>query len=152
MSRAKLISVVFVAGISVFLAACGGKLHYPSYYVLNLPSPAPQPAQFKPSLGSVGVRSFSALRVIRAGAIVYRQSPKQLDLYNYDGWAVDPRSPITITFDHVLESRSVSQSVHSSGMSQAAEQAIANLVSSMQGRLLQLQESASKGIKDAPEK
>jgi hypothetical protein len=35
------------------------------------------------------------------------------------------------------------------GMSQAAEQAITNLVSSMQGRFLQLQASVSKGIKEA---
>jgi hypothetical protein len=35
------------------------------------------------------------------------------------------------------------------GMSQAARQAISNLVSSMQGRLLQLQASASQGMKEA---
>jgi ABC-type uncharacterized transport system auxiliary subunit len=37
------------------------------------------------------------------------------------------------------------------GMSQAAEQAITNLVSSMQERLLHLQASASKGIKEVRE-
>jgi ABC-type uncharacterized transport system auxiliary subunit len=215
MSHAKLISVVFFAGISVILAACGGKIHYPSYYVLNLPPPAPQPAQSKPSLGSAAVRQFSAPKFLRAGAIVYRQSPEQLGFYNYDRWAVDPRSAITSGFVRVLESRSIFQSVHLfdggaasdylitgtldhleevdqghrvfinvsisaqlmnvktgnvvwseassqttsledhamaglvAGMSQAAEQAITNLVTSMQGRLLQLQASASKGIKEA---
>jgi ABC-type uncharacterized transport system auxiliary subunit len=214
MSHAKLISVVFFAGIFVILAACGGRIHYPSYYVLNLPSPAPQAAQSKPSLGSAGVRQFSAPRFIRAGAIVYRQSPEQLGFYNYDRWAVDPRSAVTTAFVQVLESRSIFRSVHSSdgraisdylitgtldhleevdqghrvfinvsisaqlmnvktgnvvwsdtslqttsledhamaglvaGMSQAADQAITNLVSSMQERLLHLQASASKGIKE----
>jgi ABC-type uncharacterized transport system auxiliary subunit len=215
MSHAKLISVVFFAGISVILAACGGKIHHPSYYVLNLPPPASQPAQSKPSLGSAAVRQFSAPRFLHAGAIVYRQSPEQLGLYNYDRWAVDPRSVVTSAFVQVLESRSIFQSVHPSdgraisdylitrtldhleevdqghrlfinvsisaqlmnvktgnvvwsnassqttsledhamaglvaGMSQAAEQAITNLVSSMQGCLLQLQASASKGIEEA---
>jgi ABC-type uncharacterized transport system auxiliary subunit len=215
MSHAKLISVVFFAGISVILAACGGKIHYPSYYVLNLPPPAAQPAHSKPSLGSAAIRQFSAPRFLRAGAIVYRQSPEQLGFYNYDRWAVDPRSVVTSAFVQVLESRSIFQSVHPSdgraisdylitgtldhleevdqghrvfinvsisaqlmnvktgnvvwsdassqtasfedhamaglvaGMSQAAEQVITNLVSSMHGRLLQLQASASKGIKEA---
>jgi ABC-type uncharacterized transport system auxiliary subunit len=214
MNDAKLISVVFFAGISVILAACSGKLHYPSYYVLNLPPPTPQPAQSKPSLGSAAVRQFSAPRFLRAGAIVYRQSPEQLGFYNYDRWAVDPRSVVTSAFVHALESRSIFQSVHSSdggatsdylitgtldhleevdrgrrvfinvsisaqlmnvktgnvvwseassqtaslkdramaglaaGMSQAAQQAITNLVSSMQGYLLQLQASTSNGIKE----
>lgn len=215
MSHAKLVSVVFFGGIFLILAACGGKIHYPSYYVLNLPPPAPQPTQYKPLVASAAVRQFSAPRFIRAGAIVYRQSPEQLGFYNYDRWAVDPSSVVTSGFVQVLESRSIFQSVHLSGgraisdylitgtldhleevdqghrvsinvsisaqlmnvktgnvvwsdassqttsledhampglvagMSQAAEQAITNLVSSMQGRLLQLQASASKGIKDA---
>jgi ABC-type uncharacterized transport system auxiliary subunit len=214
MSHAKLVSVVFFAGISVILTACGGKIHYPGYYVLNLPPAAPQPAQSKPSLGSAGVRQFSAPRFLRAGPIVYRQSPEQLGFYNYDRWAVDPRSVVTSAFVHALESRSIFQSVHSSdggatsdylitgtldhleevdrgrrvfinvsisaqlmnvktgnvvwseassqtaslkdramaglaaGMSQAAQQAITNLVSSMQGYLLQLQASTSNGIKE----
>jgi uncharacterized lipoprotein YmbA len=93
MSHAKLVSVVFFAGIFVILG--GGKIHYPSYYVLNLPPPPPQPAQSKPSLGSAAVRQFSAPRFLRAGAIVYRQSPEQLGFYNYDRWAVDPGSVVT---------------------------------------------------------
>jgi ABC-type uncharacterized transport system auxiliary subunit len=215
MRHGKLVSVVFFAGIFVILAACGGKIHYPSYYVLNLPPPTPQAAQSKPLTASVAVRHFSAPRFLRAGAIVYRQSPEQLGFYNYDRWAVDPRSAITSGFVRVLESRSIFQSVHLfdggatsdylitgtlddleevdqghrvsinvsisaqlmnvktgnvvwsdassqttsledhamaglvAGMSQAADQAITDLVSSMQGRLLQLQASASKGIKEA---
>jgi ABC-type uncharacterized transport system auxiliary subunit len=216
MSHAKRISVVFFAGIFVILAACGGRIHYPSYYALNLPPPpTPQAAQSKQLLASVAIRQFSAPRFLRAGAIVYRQSPEQLGFYNYDRWAVDPRSTITSGFVRVLKSRGIFQSVrlfdgsaisdylitgtlehleevdqghqvsinvsisaqlmnaktgnvvwsdgssqtasledHAmaglvAGMSQAAEEAITNLVSSMQGRLLQLQGSASKGIKEA---
>jgi ABC-type uncharacterized transport system auxiliary subunit len=216
MSHVKLVSVVFFAGMFVILAACGGRIHYPSYYVLNLPPPpTPQAAQSKQLEASVAVRQFSAPRFLRAGAIVYRQSPEQLGFYNYDHWAVDPRSAITSGFVRVLESRSLFQSVHLldggatsdylitgtldhleevdqghrvfinvsisaqlmnvktgnlvwsdgssqtaslenhamaglvAGMSQAADQAITDLVSSMQRRLLQIQASASKGIKEA---
>jgi ABC-type uncharacterized transport system auxiliary subunit len=215
MRHAKLAGIVFFAGIFVILAACGGKTRYPSYYVLNLPPPTPQAAQSKPLVTSVAVRQFSAPRFLRAGAIVYRQSPEQLGFYNYDRWAVDPRSAVTSGFARVLESRSIFQSVHLfeggatsdylitgtlddleevdqshrvsikvsitaqllnvktgnvvwsdgslqtasledhamtglvAGMSQAADQAINSLVSSMQGRLVQLQASASNGIKGA---
>jgi uncharacterized lipoprotein YmbA len=214
MTFAKPISVVFFAGMFVILAACGGKIHYPSYYVLNLPAP-PQEAQSRPLQGSAAVRQFSAPRFLRAGPIVYRQSPEQLGFYNYDRWAEDPRSAVTGAFVQVLESRGIFQSVHPfdgratsdylitgtlddleevdqshrvlikvsitaqllnvktgdvtwsgvssqttslkghavpdlvAGMSQSADQAINSLVSSMQGRLVELQASASKGVKEA---
>jgi uncharacterized lipoprotein YmbA len=218
MSQAKLIGVVFFTGAFVILGACGGKVRYPSYYVLNLPaSPAPQAAGSKPLPGAAAVRQFSAPGFLRAGAIVYRQSPEQLGFYNYDRWAVDPRSVVTSAFVHDLEARSVFQSVHLldgratsdylitgnldhleevdqgrkvlisvsisaqlvnlkngdvvwsdisskitsledhaipglvAGMSEAADQAIAELVSSMQGRLLRVQASASAGPTEAPQ-
>jgi ABC-type uncharacterized transport system auxiliary subunit len=216
MSHAKVIGVVFYAGISVILGACGGKVHYPSYYVLNLPPPPLQAAQSKPILASVAVRQFSAPRFLHTGAIVYRQSQEQLGFYSYDRWAVDPRSVVTSAFVQVLNSRSIFQSVRPSdgrttsdylvtgsldhleevdqgrevsinvsisaqlmdvktgnvvwsdassktasledhaktrlvaGMSQAADQAIADLVSSIEGRLPQLRALASQGTKEAP--
>lgn len=214
MRHTKLVSIVLFVGIFAILASCGGKIRYPNYYVLNLPAPMPQAAQSKPSVSSVAVRQFSAPRFLRAGAIVYRQSPEQLGFYNYERWAVDPRSSITSGFIRVLKSRSIFESVHPfeggatsdyqitgtvddleevdqshqvlvkvsitaqlmnvktgnvvwsdgssqtasleghamaalvAGMSQAADQAITGLVSSMQTRLLQLQASASNGIKE----
>ncbi|MBV8552810.1 MAG: membrane integrity-associated transporter subunit PqiC [Acidobacteriaceae bacterium] len=215
MSHAKLVGFVYVIGFIgavVGLAGCGGKVRYPSYYVLNVPPPAPQPAPPKPITGSAAVREFSAPRFLRAGPIVYRQSPEQLGFYNYDRWAVDPRSTVTTAFLATLQSRGVFQSVHLfdarsssdylvtgtldhleevdqgkqvfinvavsaqlsdlkagsviwsdtssetaklenrampglvAGMSRATNQAITQLVSSMQNRLLQLQSSASSGI------
>ena len=214
MSHAKLVSIIFFAGLFEILAACGGKIHYPSYYVLNLPPPTPQAAQGKPLVASAAVRQFSAPRFLHAGPIVYRQSPEQLGFYNYDRWAVDPRSAVTGAFVQALESRGIFQSVrlfdgrttpdylitgtinhleeidqgrqvlmnvsmsaqltnvktgdiawsdvssqttslkgHAvpdlvAGMSQATDQVITNLVSSMQSRLLQLQASGSNGIKE----
>ena len=214
MNRVKLVNVLSLAGMFVTLAGCGSKIHYPSYYVLNLPPSAPRPTQSKPLPGSAAVRQFSAPRFLRGGPIVYRQSPEQLSFYNYDRWAVDPRSAVTSAFARVLESRSVFQSVHLSdgrttsdylvtgtldhleeidrghqvlvdvsitaqltnlktgdvvwsdissqttnlenrampglvaAMSQAVDQAISHLVSSMQGRLILLQASASQGMTD----
>jgi uncharacterized lipoprotein YmbA len=195
------------------LAACAGKVRYPNYYVLNVPATVSEPVQLKPTLGSAAVREFYAPRFLRAGPIVYRQSPEQLGFYNYDRWASDPRSAVTAAFVQTLQARGVFQSVHVfdgratsdylvtgtlehleevdqgrdvfisvglsaqlldlktgnvlwrgkssqstrldhrampglvAGMSQAAEQAVTRLVSSMQDRVLQA--SASPGTRDA---
>jgi ABC-type uncharacterized transport system auxiliary subunit len=210
---ANLRGLVCLTGALVSLAACGGKVRYPNYYILNVPAPAPEVSRVKPVLGSAAVREFSAPRFLRAGPIVYRQSPEQLGFYNYDRWAVDPRSAVTTAFVQTLQARGVFQSVHVfdgratsdyqvtgtldyleevdqgrdvfirvgvsaqlldlktgdvlwrgkstqstrlehravpslvDGMSQAAEQAVTHLVSSMQDRVLQA--SASPGIRDA---
>jgi uncharacterized lipoprotein YmbA len=204
--------LVCLTGALVSLAACGSKVRYPNYYVLNVPAPAPELARPKPVLGYAAVREFSAPRFLRAGPIVYRPSPEQLGFYNYDRWAVDPRSAVTSAFVQALQARGVFQSVHVfdgratsdylvtgtlehleevdqghdvfisvglsahlldlktgavlwrdtssqttklerrelpdlvAGMSRAAGQAVAHLVSSMQDRLLQA--SASPGITD----
>lgn len=92
MSHAKPVNVVFFAGTFVILAACGGRIRYPGYYVLNLPPAARQAGQSKPLQGSAAVRQFSAPRFLRGGPVAYRQSPEQLGFYNYDRWAEDPRS------------------------------------------------------------
>jgi uncharacterized lipoprotein YmbA len=208
-----LVGLMCLTGALVTLAACGGKVRYPSYYVLNVTPPAPQPVQQKPVPGSAAVREFSAPRFLRAGPIVYRPSSEQVGFYEYDRWAVDPRSSVTTALLQTLQARRVFQSVrlfdsHATseylvtgtldhleevdqgkdvfinvalsaqlldlktgdvlwrdvsaeniklehhalpdlvaGMSKAAEQAVAHLVSSMQDRLLQV--SASPGIRDA---
>jgi uncharacterized lipoprotein YmbA len=112
MSHAKMVGLAYFVGALVGLTACGGKVRYPSYYVLNVPPPSPDPAPLKPVTGSVAVREFSAPRFLRAGPIVYRQSPEQLGFYAYDRWAVDPRSTVTNAFVQDLQSRGLFQSVH----------------------------------------
>ena len=214
MSHARLDWLVYFIGALVSLGGCGGKVRYPSYYVLNVPPPAPQPAPPKYVAGSAAVRGFSAPRFLRAGPIVYRQSPEQLGFYNYDRWAVDPRSTVTSAFLAALQSRGIFQSVYLfdgrnasdylitgtldhleevdqgkqvfinvaisaqlsdvkagsiiwsdtssetanlenravpglvAGMSHAADQAITQLVSSMQTRLLQHRSPAWSGIRE----
>ena len=106
-----LVRLVCLAGVFLSLAACGGKVRYPSYYVLNVP-PTPQVIVPKPMLGSAAVREFSAPRFLRAGPIVYRQSPEQIGFYNYDHWAVDPRSAITRAMAQNLQARGLFESVH----------------------------------------
>jgi uncharacterized lipoprotein YmbA len=210
---ANLRGLVCLTGALVSLAACGGKIRYPNYYILNVPAPVPEVSRVKPMLGSAAVREFSAPSFLRAGPIVYRHSPEQLGFYNYDRWAVDPRSAVTSAFVQTLQARGVFQSVYVfdgrassdylvtgrldrleevdkghdvfistsvsaqlldlktgdvlwrdvssettrlehravpelvAGMSQATEQAVTHLVSSMRDRLLQA--SAPPGIGDA---
>jgi len=104
-------ALVCLTGAFMSLAACGGKIRYPNYYVLNVPAAAPEPVRLKPALGSAAVREFSAPRFLRGGPIVYRQSPEQLGFYNYDRWAVDPRSAVTAAFVQSLRAQGVFQSV-----------------------------------------
>jgi uncharacterized lipoprotein YmbA len=90
---------------------CGSKVRYPNYYVLNIPAPASEPVQMKPTLGSAAVRQFYAPTHQRTGPVVYRQSPVQLGFYKYDCWAVGPREALTTAFVQTLQARKVFQSV-----------------------------------------
>jgi hypothetical protein len=50
---------IFAFGLAAALVSfhgCGGKIRYPSYYVLNRPAPPPAADPPKPVLGSVAVR------------------------------------------------------------------------------------------------
>jgi uncharacterized lipoprotein YmbA len=77
------------------LGGCGGRIRYPSYYVLNVPAPPSARNSSKPILGPVAVREFSAPSYLRSGAILYRPSPEQLDFYQFHHWAEDPRRVVT---------------------------------------------------------
>jgi len=108
------LKVMLVTGLTtmlVSLAGCGGKIRYPSYYVLNVPAPPSISDRSKPILGSVAVRVFSAPEFLREGPIAYRQSPEQLDFYNYHRWAVDPRRAVTAAMVGEMQTRGLFQSV-----------------------------------------
>jgi cholesterol transport system auxiliary component len=112
MRNANLLGLVCLTAALASLAGCAGKIRYPSYYVLNLPAPAPQATKPKLLLGSVAVREFRAPAFLRAGPIVYHQSADQLDFYDYHRWAVDPRSAITSAVVQDMQTGGVFQSVH----------------------------------------
>ena len=65
----------------------------------------------QPVLGSVAVREFSAPGFLTGGPIAYRQSPEQLDFYDYHRRAVDPRHTVTGAVIQQIQSRGVFQSV-----------------------------------------
>jgi len=91
----------------ISLAGCAGKIRYPNYYVLNLPA-ANSPS---PVLGSVAVREFAAPRFLRQGTIASRESPEQLDFYEYHRWAEDPRRMVTLAMVREMQSRGLFRSV-----------------------------------------
>ncbi len=106
--------VIFAFGLTaalVSLNGCGGKIRYPSYYVLNVPAPPSTDNPPKPVLGSVAIREFSAPRFLREGPIVYRPSPERLDFYNYDRWAEDPRRVTTEALAREIRARGLFESV-----------------------------------------
>ena len=110
MRHRTLLGLVCLSGVLAGLTACAGKIRYPNYYVLNLPAPVPVADQHKPLPGSVAVREFRAPAFLRAGPIVYRKSPEQLEFYNYHRWVVDPRSALTNAIIQNLQARRLFQS------------------------------------------
>src|SRR5260370_1466672 len=111
MRNPKLRSGAVLGIASASLAGCAGKIGYQSYYVLNVPAPASANDRSKPILGSVAVREFSAPEFLREGPIAYRQSPEQLDFYNYHRWAVDPRRAVTAAMVREMQTPALFQSV-----------------------------------------
>jgi cholesterol transport system auxiliary component len=110
MRNSKLILTIGLMTALVSLAGCAGKIRYPSYYVLNLPTALPA-TRSAPILGSVAVREFDAPRFLREGPIAYRPSPEQLDFYDYHRWAEDPRRVVTAAMVRRMQSRGLFQSV-----------------------------------------
>jgi ABC-type uncharacterized transport system auxiliary subunit len=110
MRNSKLILTIGLMATIVSLVGCAGKIRYPSYYILNVPSVVPA-TQSAPILGSVAVREFDAPRFLREGPIAYRPSAEQLDLYDYHRWAEDPRRVVTTAIVQQIRARGIFQSV-----------------------------------------
>jgi uncharacterized lipoprotein YmbA len=93
-----------------FMALVGcAKVHYPDYYVLNLPNPVSASRDSPPMAASVAVREFRAPLYLRQGPIVYRPESEQIAFYDYHHWAEDPRQSVTTTM--VRELKQVFESV-----------------------------------------
>jgi cholesterol transport system auxiliary component len=106
--------LMFVIGPMIALstlAGCAGKIRYPSYYVLNVPTSVFAGDQSKPILGPVALREFSAPGFLKGGAIAYRPSPEQVDFYDYHRWAEDPRRVVTTAMAREMQARRLFQSV-----------------------------------------
>ena len=101
--------VIGVVVALVGLAGCA-KIRYPSYYVLNVPPPSPTGRALS-LLNPVAVRQFSSPAFLREGPIIYRESPEQLQFYNYDRWALDPRRAATSAIVSEMRARGAFQSV-----------------------------------------
>src|SRR5262249_7547497 len=111
MNNAKLRFAIGLIAALVSLAGCAGKVRYPNYYVLSLPTPAGAAMQSAPAFGPAAVREFSAPGFLTDGPIVYRQSLAQLGFYNYHRWAEDPRRAVTGAIVRELRARGIFQSV-----------------------------------------
>lgn len=88
------ITIVLALSSLIILAGCSGKMRYPSYYTLNLPSP-PDPPAPESAKATVAVREFSAPAYLRRGAIVFKTAPESVGFYEYHRWAVDPCEFVT---------------------------------------------------------
>jgi ABC-type uncharacterized transport system auxiliary subunit len=85
-----------LAGIvALLMTGCGGKIRYPSYYTLEIPSPPKPPAGDAIVAATVAVRRFETPPYLRQGRLVYRETPQQIGFYEYRRWASDPAASIT---------------------------------------------------------
>ena len=78
------------------LTGCAGKIRYPSYYTLNVPS-APDPVAPPTVRSSIAVREFQSPAFLRQGPIVYRTTAEKIGFYEFHRWAEDPRVFVTDT-------------------------------------------------------
>ena len=96
-----LTAVVFTLVIVTALTGCGGRIKYPAYYTLNLPTP-PDPPAPETVRTSIAVREFQSPAYLRQGPIVYRSTPEEVGFYEYHRWAADPRTLVTsAVIDHL---------------------------------------------------
>jgi ABC-type uncharacterized transport system auxiliary subunit len=93
MKRNLTTSVLSLAAL-VILGGCGGKVRYPSYYTLNLPTP-PDPPPVEKAHATVAIREFRASAYLRQTAIVYKPSAEQIGFYAYHRWAINPCQFVT---------------------------------------------------------
>jgi ABC-type uncharacterized transport system auxiliary subunit len=110
MRNSKLIIAIGLIAL-VGLTGCAGKIRYPNYYVLNVPTPVAAATPSAAILGLVAVREFSAPVFLRAGPIAYRISPEQLDFYDYHRWVEDPRRVVTAAMVREMQARRLFRSV-----------------------------------------
>jgi len=90
----------------LLLAGCGGSIHYPKYYSLEIPPVPVKAADDSRFAGTVAIRRFESARYLRRGPIVYRPVPEETGFYQYHRWVTDPAEMVTTAFiDAVRSSR-----------------------------------------------
>jgi ABC-type uncharacterized transport system auxiliary subunit len=101
--RKTVTTIVFCLATLAILVGCG-RVRYPHYYTLNLPTP-PDPPASENAHATLAIREFSAPTYLRQGAIAYKTSPEQIGFYAYHRWATDPREIVTnAVIDHLRAS------------------------------------------------
>lgn len=92
--------ILWMMTLLTILSGCG-RVRYPVYYTLNLPSPSDPPPSMQ-ARTSLAVREFQSPAYLREGPIVYRSTPEQIGFYEYHRWATDPRAVVTgAVIDHL---------------------------------------------------
>src|SRR5260370_6048640 len=92
--RIQQVFLITSLAVSTVLLGCVGRVRYPTYYTLNVPT-APDPPAAAGVRVSVAIREFRSPVYLREGPLVYRSSPEQIGFYDYHRWATDPRQFVT---------------------------------------------------------
>ena len=91
----QLLLTSMVCAAAFLSASCGGRVRYPKYYTLEIPTSlklAPDNARTPIALA---VRRFETPAYLRQGRIVYRETPEAVDFYEYHRWAAEPGPTVT---------------------------------------------------------
>src|ERR1700761_3565351 len=106
MMTAKVQAMVMIGALMVFVCGCSGRIKYPSYYTLSIaPAVQPSPESAQPSV-TIAVQRFITPPYLRQGRIVYRESPNEVNFYEYHRWASDLGAAITTALVEGLRSPS----------------------------------------------
>ena len=104
----KTVAIVFTGGL--LLVGCGS-VRYPTYYVLNFPSPAPQAREASGALGPVAIREFGCPDYLCGDRIAYRPSSEEVGFYEFHRWAMNPQQAITKYVEDSLRAKSPFRSI-----------------------------------------
>jgi ABC-type uncharacterized transport system auxiliary subunit len=92
----KILTNWIILGLStLLLGGCGGKILYPKYYMLEMPTPPAAVTGNTRFAGALAVRRFESAPYIRQKRIVYRQVPEEIGFYEFHRWVSDPADMVT---------------------------------------------------------
>ena len=86
-------NTLITTAVSILLlpiCGCMGKVRYPNYYSLSIPSAPALETAAASQTGTLAVGRFETPPYLRQGRIVYRETPDQIGFYEYHRWATDP--------------------------------------------------------------
>ena len=107
--RKRAVRAAFALVGALAISACGSA-RYPAYYTLHF-EPSTQARAPERGMGSLAIKELRCPDYLCEGRIVYRPTPAEVGFYQYDRWAVSPRTMIAQYLAERVRARSLFVSV-----------------------------------------